>query len=79
MFIPALRLRTSYKLRVLPVNINVTSFQSEITETPVLGSKTIPPRGMGKVGRDPRFGRWPLSGRSSLRSAWEERFDSFDV
>lgn len=57
MFIPVLRLRTSYKLRVLPVNIKVTSFQSEITETPVLGSETIPPR--GDVGK--RWGETPVS------------------
>lgn len=73
MFIPVLRLRTSYKLRVLPVNIKVTSFQSEITETPVLGSETIPPRGdVGKeVGRDPRFEGGPVW-QEFPRSAWEE-------
>ena len=49
MFISVLHLRMSYKLRMLPVNISITSFQSEVTETPVLGSETISPRGdMGK-------------------------------
>ena len=56
MFISVLHLRMSYKLRMLPANINITSFQSEITETPVLGSETIPPR--GDVGK--RWGETPV-------------------
>ena len=39
------------------MNINVTSFQSAITETPVLGSETSPPR--GDVGK--RWGETPVA------------------
>lgn len=57
MFISVLHLRMSYKLRMLPVNINISSFQSEVTETPVPGSEIISPR--GDVGK--RWGEIPVS------------------
>lgn len=51
MFMSVLNFMMNYKLRMLPVNINIDSFKFEITETPALSSETVPPRvNVGKSG-----------------------------
>lgn len=51
MFMSVLNFMMNYKLRILPVNININSFKFEITETPALSSETSPPRvNVGKSG-----------------------------